>query len=80
MANLRFSRQCQWYVFETEERVLAVWHRDHRKKASCFNESDVREMVYTKEFSRIPGYSPEPLTQLCCALEEWLRDIEKNVI
>lgn len=80
MAYLRYSRKCEWYVFETGDRILAVWHLDHRKDGPSFSESDVREMVSAKDFSRIPGYRQEHEVQLRGAFEEWLHDIEKDAI
>ena len=62
MAYLRFSSECDWYVFselreaEFEER-LAVWHKDHKEESPYYSENVIRKMLESGDYSSIPLYS-----------------------
>ncbi len=63
MAYLRFSKDCDSYVFdETQkgepESRLAVWHKDHRAPGASYTAGMIRKMLESGDYFRIPGYQP----------------------
>jgi hypothetical protein len=79
MAYLRFSPDCDWYVFseqregESEER-LAVWHKDHKDGRPSYSETVIRKMLESGDYSSIPGYEPRHKQLLRHAFETWLSE------
>ena len=83
MAYLRYSKDCDWYVFaqhspEASEEMLAIWHVEHRSEGPVFPLSLVRTMLTTSDYSPIPGYTPEAKSLLQIALSEFVRDFESE--
>ena len=79
MAYLRFSNDCDWYVFEeaqqgVSESRLAVWHKDHKSPGSSYTVSMIRKMLESGDYSRIPGYQPHHKRMLHDAFEAWLNE------
>ena len=75
MAYLRYSRTCDWYVFEQPDGSLAVWHQDHRRSGPSFMEAEVRAMLASNDFTRVPGFQASHRGQLVQAFQEWLADL-----
>ena len=79
MAYLRFSNDCDWYVFdeartdEAESR-LAVWHKDHRGQGASYTAGMIRKMLESGDYSIIPGYQPHDKRKLHDAFEAWLNE------
>lgn len=65
MAYLRFSKNCEWYVFdeaqkgEAESR-LAVRHKDHKEQGASYTADTIRKMLESGDYSIIPGVSTAP--------------------
>lgn len=79
MAYLRYSRDCNWHVFEVAkgdeaERCLAVWHKDHEAQAASYTVSMIQKMLELEEYSSIPGYQPQDKRILREAFEAWLSE------
>ena len=79
MAYLRYSRDCDWHVFdegktgESESR-LAVWHKDHKAQAASYTVSMIQKMLELEDYSSIPGYQPHHRRILREAFEAWLSE------
>ena len=79
MAYLRYSRDCDWHVFdegktgESESR-LAVWHKDHQAQGASYTVSMIQKMLELEEYSSIPGYQPHYRRILREAFEAWLSE------
>lgn len=79
MAYLRFSKDCDWYVFdeapkgEAESR-LAVWHKDHRAPGASYTAGMIRKMLESGDYSSIPGYQPHHKRMLHDVFERWLNE------
>ncbi len=78
MAYRRYSPSCEWYVFEQPNGTLAVWHKDHRRSNPCFSIAAVREMVASRDLSRVPGFRPEHEALLVRAFTAWLAALERE--
>jgi hypothetical protein len=79
MAYLRFSKNCDWHVFdeaqkgESESR-LAVWHKDHEAQRASYTVSMIQKMLESGDYSSIPGYQPHHKRILHDAFEAWLNE------
>jgi hypothetical protein len=79
VAYLRYSRDCDWHVFEeakqgeTESR-LAVLHKDHEAHGASYTVSMVQKMLELEDYSSIPGYQPQYKRILRKAFEAWLTE------
>ncbi|MGQ0696294.1 MAG: hypothetical protein ACT4OL_12070 [Nitrospiraceae bacterium] len=79
MAYLRFSKDCDWYVFdeaqesEAESR-LAVRHKDHESQGASYTVSMIQKMLESGDYSIIPGYQPHHKRMLHDAFEAWLNE------
>ena len=79
MAYLRFSNDCDWYVFdeartdEAESR-LAVWHKDHEVHGASYTVSMIQKMLELEDYSGIPGYQPQHKRMLRKAFVAWLSE------
>ncbi|HSF67137.1 MAG TPA: hypothetical protein VLA67_06870 [Nitrospiraceae bacterium] len=77
MAYLRYSRECDWHVFddsrtdESESR-LAVRHKDHEAQGASYTVSMIQKMLELEDYSSIPGYQPRHKRMLRKAFEAWL--------
>ncbi len=77
MAYLRYSKDCEWHVFdegmkgETESR-LAVWHKDHEAEGASYTVTMIQKMLELEDYSSIPGYQPNHKRMLRQAFEAWL--------
>jgi hypothetical protein len=79
MAYLRYSRDCDWHVFEEvkqgeAENRLAVWHKDHETHAASYTVSMVQRMLESEDYSSIPGYQPQHKRMLRKAFGAWLSE------
>ena len=79
MAYLRYSRDCNWHVFDVTkegeaERRLAVWHKDHEAQGASYTVSMIQKMLELEEYSSIPGYQPRDKRVLREAFEAWLSE------
>ncbi|TKS61670.1 MAG: hypothetical protein EWM72_00418 [Nitrospira sp.] len=79
MAYLRFSKDCDWYVFDeaqegASESRLAVWHKDHRAQGASYTAGMIRKMLESGDYSSIPGYQPHYKRRLHDAFEAWLNE------
>jgi hypothetical protein len=50
MAFLRYSKDCEWHVFEEvktgeSENRLAVWHKDHEGQGVSYTVSMIQKML-----------------------------------
>jgi len=77
MAYLKYSRDCDWHVFEVAkgdeaERRLAVRHKDHEAQGTSYTVSMIQKMLELEEYSSIPGYHPHDKRILRQAFEAWL--------
>jgi len=85
MAYLRYSWKCPWYIFwhvsdaqtRDQERV-AIWHGDHRAKMPNFSYADVRQMLESGGFSRIPGFSQPDSERVSEALLRFVTDVNEK--
>jgi hypothetical protein len=79
MAYLRFSEECDWYVFdegqkgEAESR-LAVWHKEHKAQGPSYTAGMIRKMLESGDYSVIPGYELHHKRMLHDAFEMWLSE------
>ena len=60
MAYLRYSKDCEWHVFEEvktgeSENRLAVWHKDHEAQGASYTVSMIQKMLELEDYSSIPG-------------------------
>ena len=79
MAYLRYSRDCDWHVFEETkqgeaESRLAVWHKDHEAQGASYTVSMIQRMLESEDYSSIPGYLPHYRRLLREAFETWLSE------
>ncbi len=79
MAYLRYSRDCDWHVFEDTkqgeaERRLAVHHKDHQAEGASYTVSMIQRMLESEDYSGIPGYHPRYRRLLRDAFEAWLSE------
>ncbi len=79
MAYLRYSKDCEWHVFEEDktgeaEHRLAVWHKDHEAEGASFTASMIQKMLELEEYSSIPGYQPRHKRILRQAFDAWLSE------
>lgn len=79
MAYLRYSKDCEWHVFEERktdesENRLAVWHKDHEAERASFTACMIQKMLELEEYSSIPGYQPRHKRMLRQAFEAWLSE------
>jgi hypothetical protein len=79
MAYLRFSNDCDWYVFEepqqgVPESRLAVWHKDHESQRASYTVSMIRRILESGDYSSIPGYQTQHKRILHDAFEAWLSE------
>ena len=77
MAYLRYSRDCNWHVFEEAKQGeaksrLAVWHKDHEAQGASYTVSMIQKMLELEDYSSIPGYQPRYKRMLRDAFEVWL--------
>ncbi|HEY6640073.1 MAG TPA: hypothetical protein VIY67_05025 [Nitrospiraceae bacterium] len=77
MAYLRYSKDCEWHVFEEgkkdeAENRLAVWHKDHEAEGASYTVSMIQKMLELEDYSSIPGYQPRDKRILRKAFEAWL--------
>ena len=79
MAYLRYSRDCDWHVFdegrtgESESR-LSVWHKDHEVQGVAYTVSMIQKMLELEDYTNIPGYQPHHKRILRKAFEAWLSE------
>ena len=74
MAYLRYSKDCEWHVFEERktgesENRLAVWHKDHEAEGAAFTACMIQKMLELEEYSSIPGNQPRDKRMLRQAFE-----------
>jgi hypothetical protein len=79
MAYLRYSKDCEWHVFEESktgeaENRLAVWHKDHEAEGVSYTVSMIQKMLELEDYSSIPGYRPNHKRMLRDAFEAWLSE------
>ena len=79
MAYLRYSKDCEWHVFEEDkpgesENRLAVWHKDHEAEGASYTMSMIQKMLELEDYSSIPGYQPHHKRMLRDAFEAWLSE------
>ena len=79
MAYLRYSRDCDWHVFEEAKQGeaasrLAVWHKDHEAQAASYSVSMIQKMLELEDYSSIPGYQPQHKRMLRKAFVAWLSE------
>ena len=79
MAYLRYSKDCEWHVFEADktgesENRLAVWHKDHEAQGVSYTVSMIQKMLELEDYSSIPGYRPNHKRMLRDAFEVWLSE------
>ena len=77
MAYLRYSKDCEWHVFEEDktgesENRLAVWHKDYEAEGASYTVSMIQKMLELEDYSSIPGYQPNYKRMLRKAFEAWL--------
>ena len=79
MAYLRYSRDCDWHVFEEAkqgeaESRLAVWHKDHEAQGMSYTVCTIQKMLELEDYSSIHGYQPHHKRMLRRAFEAWLSE------
>lgn len=79
MAYLRFSKDCEWHVFEEgktgeSENRLAVLHKDHETEHASYTVSMIQKMLELEDYSSIPGYQPHHKRKLREAFETWISE------
>ncbi|HSS31455.1 MAG TPA: hypothetical protein VLL06_10590 [Nitrospiraceae bacterium] len=79
MAYLRYSRDCDWHVFEEAKQGeaknrLAVWHKDHEAQGASYTVSMIQKMLELEDYSHIPGYQPQDKRILRKAFAAWLSE------
>jgi len=85
MAYLRFSNDCDWYVFEESQKGqsesrLAVWHKDYKERGASYTAGMIRKMLESGDYSIIPGYQPHCKRILHDAFEAWLNEQSSSEI
>ena len=79
MAYLRYSKNCEWHVFEAgktgeSENRLAVAHKDHEAEGASYTVTMIQKMLELEDYSSIPGYQPHHKRMLRKAFEAWLSE------
>jgi hypothetical protein len=79
VAYLRYSKDCEWHVFEEgktgeAENRLAVWHKDHEAEGATYTVSMIQKMLELEDYSSIPGYQPRYKRILRQAFDAWLSE------
>jgi hypothetical protein len=79
MAYLRYSRDCNWHVFEEAKQGeaksrLAVWHKGHEAQGASYTVSMIQKMLELEDYSSIPGYQPQDKRILRKAFAAWLSE------
>ena len=79
MAYLRYSKDCEWHVFEAgktgeSENRLAVWHKDHEAEGASYTVSMIQKMLELEDYSSIPGYQPNHKRMLRKAFVAWMSE------
>ena len=79
MAYLRYSKDCEWHVFEAgktgeSENRLAVWHKDHEAEGASYTVTMIQKMLELEDYSSIPGCQPNHNRMLRDAFEVWLSE------
>ncbi len=79
MAYLRFSKDCDWHVFEEAkkgdaESRLAVRHRNHEAQGASYTVAMIQKMLETEDYSSIPGYHAQYRRLLREAFKAWLSE------
>ena len=85
MAYLRYSKDCEWHVFEVgktgeAETRLAVWHKDHEAEGASYTVSMIQKMLEMEDYSSIPGYHPRYKRILRQAFDAWLSEQSSSEI
>ena len=79
MPHLRYSRDCDWHVFEevktgeTESR-LAVWDKDHEAQGASYTVIMTQKMLELEDYFSITRYLPHHERILHDAFEAWLSE------
>ena len=79
MPHLRYSRDCDWHVFEevktgeTESR-LAVWDKDLEAQGASYTVIMTQKMLELEDYFSITGYLPHHKRMLHDAFETWLSE------
>jgi len=60
------------------EQVLAIWHSSHRSVGPSFTYSEVREMLASGDFSRIPGFDESSRSLLLECMTEFIHDVNND--
>lgn len=94
MAYSRWGLNSDWYVFwestkadasaaaaghpkpKSEER-LAIWHAKTEETPS-FTYAEVREMLTSGDFSRIPGFDESHRSLLARCMSEFIHDVDHD--
>ena len=74
MAYLRYTRSCEWYIFERSDSRLTVWHKDFREVDASFDRNEIASFLESDSFDSVPGYRPDQKEILRGAFEAWLQD------
>jgi hypothetical protein len=74
MAYLRYSKTCEWYIFERSDCRLTVWHKDFRASDASFDRAEIASMLSSKTLCAVPGYRPDQEEVLRGAFLQWLQD------
>ena len=79
MAYLRYTRDCDWHVFEEAKQGeavsrLAVRHKDHEAHGASYTVSMIQKMLELEDYSSIPGYQLHHKRMLRKAFEAWLTE------
>lgn len=79
MAYLRFSKDCDWHVFDegqkgVSESRLAVRHKDQKEQGASYTAGMIRKILESGDYSIIPGYEPRHKRMLREAFEAWLSE------
>jgi hypothetical protein len=79
MPHLRYSRDCDWHVFEevktgeTESR-LAVWDKDLEAQGASYTVIMTQKMLELEDYFSITRYLPHHKRMLHDAFEAWLSE------
>jgi hypothetical protein len=79
MAYLRYSKDCEWHVFEEGKtgeygNRLAVRHKDHEAEGVSYTVTMIQKMLELEDYSSIPGYQPRHKRMLRKAFDAWLTE------
>ncbi len=86
MAYSRYDKNCSWYIFqstncestEKKDQLLSVWHEDFRKSSPGFTYQEVKRMLESDDFSKIPGYSEKDKDLLSNCFKEFIDDVDRD--